>query len=377
MNRAILAVLLALILFSSACRPSTSEPADRASPRGEVLSRAGPLVDPGDVVDVLPRDGIPSIDDPRFVVPGKATWLAGREPVVALDVDGDARAYPAQIMTRHEIVNDVVGGRPVAVTYCPLCNSALVFERTVEGRILEFGVSGKLYRSALVMYDRQTESLWTHFQGRAFEGQLTGTTLEIVPAQMLSFDEWRRSYPDGRVLSRDTGYAVEYGTNPYEGYDRREGPYESFFDQAVDPRLPSMHRVVGVSPGAAAVAYPYRYLVDRGKGAGVIQDRVEGENLVVFWRAGTASAVDAADIARGRDVGATGVFSTIVGARALSFTVAGAGFRDKETGTTWSLTGLALAGPLEGARLRPLEHLDTFWFAWAAYHPDTTIHEEQ
>jgi hypothetical protein len=344
----------------------------RASPEGGAPVEAVPLVDKEDVIDVLPRDGIPSIDEPRFIRPEEATWVSGREPVVALEIAGDARAYPAQILTRHEIVNDVVGGRPVAVTYCPLCNSALVFERTVNGQVLEFGVSGKLYRSALVMYDRQTKSLWTHFQGVAFEGALSGTDLETVPAQMLSFEDWGSTYPSGRVLSRQTGFDVDYGTNPYAGYDTRDGPYEHFFGEELDPKLPAMQRVVGVPNRTGGIAYPYPELAGPAAGSTVLADRTR--QLVIFWRTGTASAVDSSEISSGRDVGATGVFSPEVAGRTLTFAAREGGFRDEQTGSTWSLSGIAQAGPLAGERLRPVEHLDTFWFSWAAYYPETEVY---
>lgn len=364
------AVLVAAAIAATACGgPRASQEAE-PSPTAE----PDPLVYRGELVDVLPPDAIPSIDEPRFIAPEEAErWLAGREPVVALEVESQARAYPVQILTRHEIVNDVVAGTPVAVTYCPLCNSALVFKREVDGRVLEFGVSGKLYRSALVMYDRQTKSLWTHFDGLAVQGPLTGTRLEIVPAQLLSFDEWRRSQPVGQVLSRNTGHPVDYGTNPYEYYERQDGPYEQFFRQAVNYRLPAMARVVGVSIGGTDIAYAYRDLSDRHEGAMVVEDEVGGRRFVVFWTAGTASALDAPVIAEGRDVGATGVFVPS-GDRRLTFTVEGGRIVDRQTGSTWSVAGRAVAGSLEGARLDPVPHLDAFWFAWQAYKPDTLVY---
>ena len=369
MSLRLLVLLFAVVLVSSACRPQV-----RSSPERGMSPPHSDSVKPGtgDVIDVLPRDGIPSIDQPRFIPPEEATWLSGREPVVALEIGGEARAYPIQIMTRHEIVNDEVGGQPVVVTYCPLCNSPIVWERTAGDRVLEFGVSGKLYRSALVMYDRQTESLWTHFQGVAFEGPLAGTRLEPVPAQMLSFDEWRQSYPSGLVLSRRTGFDVDYGENPYGGYDRREGPYDSFFRESVDSRLPAMHRVIGVPLDTGAIAYPHRALVDHEEGATVLTDRAH--ELVIFWRAGTASALDATRIRDGRDVGATGAFSPVLGGRSLTFSAGGGDIRDLETGSAWALSGLAQSGPLEGRRLRPRRHVDTFWFAWEAYYPDTELY---
>ncbi len=149
----------------------------------------------------------PRFDRPLFVTPAEsAAWLRPGEPVLAVDVNGDARAYPLQILLWHEIVNDTVGGTPVVVTYCPLCNSGLVFERLVDGTLLDFGTSGKLYKSDLVMYDRQTHSFWAQMEGRAIVGARAGERLRLVPANTLAFEDWRVAHPAGRVLSRDTGH---------------------------------------------------------------------------------------------------------------------------------------------------------------------------
>jgi hypothetical protein len=339
--------------------PGESEPAD--------------LIPDSALVDVLSPDSIPSIDDPKFLSPEKAArWLADREPVVALELGGQARAYPAQILTWHEIVNDEVAGRSVAITYCPLCNSAVAFDREVDGRTLEFGTSGKLYKSALVMYDRQTDSLWLHFEGRAIQGPMTGTRLELVPVQLLSFGEWRREHPTGLVLSRNTGHVRPYGENPYEGYDTKEGPYGSFFRGPVGPELHPMARVVGVALGDTAAAYAYERLA-AGKPAGLAQDTLAGREIVVLWTRGTASALDQRLISNGRDVGASGVFVPVADGRRLSVEVREGTFVDRETGSTWTLSGRAVAGPLSGERLEPVPHLDTFWFAWWGHHPETTV----
>jgi hypothetical protein len=369
---------VALLALASLALAACGGPATRREGAGPAVTTAEepePLVYLGQMVDVLPPDAITPIDDPRFVSQEQASaWLVGREPVVALEISGEARAYPVQILTKHEIVNDQVAGTPVTITYCPLCNSAVAFDRRVEGRVLDFGTSGKLYRSALVMYDRQTESLWTHFEGLSIQGPLTGTRLEVVPVQMLSFAEWRRTFPQGSVLSRDTGLPVTYGDNAYEFYDRQEGPYQSFFRQPINGRLPAMARVVGVSIGGRDIAYAYRDLSTE-EGASVVNDTLGPQAIVVFWRAGTASALDTPVIAEGRDVGAAGVFFPDVGDRRLTFSVRDGRIVDEDTGSEWSLAGAAVSGTLEGARLRPLHHLDAFWFAWQAYFPDTLVYE--
>ena len=165
-----------------------------------------------------PRDGIPSIDAPKFISPAEAeAWLADNEPVIALEIDGDARAYPLQILIWHEIVNDVVGDVPVIVTFCPLCNATIVFDRRLDGTIYEFGASGLLRNSDLVMYDRTTESLWQQFTGEGIVGDLAGAQLTFLPSSIVSFADFRAAYPGGVVLSRETGYGRTYGSNPYPG----------------------------------------------------------------------------------------------------------------------------------------------------------------
>ena len=171
-----------------------------------------------------PKDGIPAIDDPAFVSVATADrWLAPRSPVMVVERGGEVKAYPLAILMYHEIVNDRVGGVPVAVTYCPLCNTALVFDRRVGRRTLDFGTTGRLRHSDLVMYDRQTESWWQQASGEAIVGELTGTRLEFLPANILAWERARTLYPELAALSKETGHARRYGTSPYAGYDRPGG----------------------------------------------------------------------------------------------------------------------------------------------------------
>jgi hypothetical protein len=320
-----------------------------------------------------PPDGIPPIDKPVFVSPAAAdAWLKPTEPVLGFRVGSDARAYPLQILIWHEIVNDVVGGRPVVVTFCPLCNAGLVFDRVVSGTRLDFGTSGKLWRSDLLMYDRETHSLWSQMEGRAVVGARAGARLTPLPANTLAYEDFKEAYPDGRVLSRETGVSRAYGRNPYEGYDQ-PGSHPFLFQGAPDPRRPPKERVVGVALGGVARAYPWPVLARRG----VAHDDWGGERLVVFYRPGALSALDQSQITTSRAVGATAVYSRVVDGRALAFEPVPAGFRDAETGSVWNLLGRAVSGPLAGRELRPLPHVDAFWFAWAAFHPATTIHDVQ
>jgi len=203
------------------------------------------------------KDGIPAVDVPRFTAVGSVGFLQDREPVIELVVDGDARAYPIQILIWHEIVNDAVGGVPVAVTFCPLCNTALVFDRRLGGTTLDFGTTGNLRNSDLVMYDRQTESWWQQFGGRALVGKLVGRRLDRVPSRIVAWADFRRTHPSGQVLSRETGHTRPYGRNPYVGYDSVGSPPFFPTKNSGDDRLRPKERVVFVERGDEAVAVPF------------------------------------------------------------------------------------------------------------------------
>ncbi len=319
-----------------------------------------------------PKDGIPAIDNPKFVSVREAdAWLDDSEPVVVLNIGEDAKAYPLQILMWHEIVNDEIAGIPVTVTFCPLCNTALSFDRRFDGQVLDFGTTGRLRHSDLVMYDRQTETWWQQATGQGLVGDYAGERLEFIASPLVSWETFKRTHPEGRVLSRDTGHARAYGSNPYVRYDElNRDPYESFFDAEVDRRLPAKERVVALSARHQARAYPFSTLRD----VRVINDTFDGRDIVVVWAPGTASALDAATIRDSRDVGASGVFDRHVGDRVLTFTRADDGlFMDEQTGSTWNVLGMAVDGPLEGLQLEPVQHGNHFWFAWAVFMPETEV----
>lgn len=318
-----------------------------------------------------PKDGIPAIDNPRFVSPEEArAWIAPQEPVIALTLNEQARAYPLQILTHHEIVNDRVAGVPVAVTFCPLCYSAVAFRRAVNGDTLTFGVSGLLRHSDLVMFDRRTESLWQQLTGEAIVGDWTGTTLTKIPAQIISFKQFTETYPNSQVLSRETGHDRPYGRNPYTGYDDvSKSPF--MYDGPTDDRLPPMEKVIAVTAGGESKAYPHRTTRDER----VIHDRLGSQPIVVFHSGGAVSALDETDIRRSKEVGSTGVFDPRIGDRTLRFRYEEGSIVDEQTGSRWTITGRAVAGPLEGKQLSRLQHGDYFAFAWFAFRPETQVYQ--
>jgi hypothetical protein len=317
-----------------------------------------------------PRDGIPPVDDPAFVgVDEASAWVDPREPVIVVVRNDDARAYPIQILTWHEIVNDNVGGVPVSVTFCPLCNAAIVFDRRLDGRVLDFGTTGRLRKSDLIMYDRQTESWWQQLSGRAIIGDLLGKTLARVPAQLVAFEDFAAAHAGGRVLSRDTGHTRAYGTNPYAGYDDIDR-HPFLFTDPVDPRLPAMERVLNISLGGSHRLYPFSRLRDTP----VLNDEVAGTPVLVMSRPGTLSALDTATITEARTVPSVTAWLRSVDGRVLTFARRGEATLDRETGSTWNLLGQAVSGPLAGRHLQAAPGGVHFAFAWLAFNPDSDIY---
>jgi hypothetical protein len=329
-----------------------------------------PLVDLEEIVSGgQPPDGIPALDAPRFQRTGDVRWVDDAEQVLVVEVGGEARAYPVQVLTLHEIVNDTVGDVPVAVTYCPLCASGVAFDRRVGDRVLSFGTSGRLYRSDLVMYDRQTESLWPQIEGRAVAGVLTGTELSVLPASLISWQEWRAAHPDGWVLSRQTGFKLPYGSNPYYQYDDKES-LPLFLAGPIDTRIEWLKQpVVGIESGDDALAIDIEALrVD-----GVRAVRVGGREMTVWWLPGTRSSLDGLAVGEGREVGTTAVFDPVLDGRRLTFASRDGVIVDEQTSSTWNALGKAVQGPLAGAELEPVLHTTTFWFAWSGFHEDTRV----
>ncbi len=242
---------------------------------------------------------------------------------------------------------------------------------------LDFGTTGRLRFSNLLMYDRPTESWWQQATGEALVGELLGAQLVMLPATIVSWQDFHTAYPGGRVLSRQTGFSRPYGQNPYAGYDDvNQSPYiykswlSSYSGPAVPAALLPMTRVLTVDLAGEAVAYPYEVLQQ----AGVVNDSVGGQALVVLWTAGTASALDTQLMAEGRDVGAAVAYSRVVGEQTLTFAWAAGRIHDQETGSEWDALGRGRAGPLAGQQLTLVVALNHFWFSWAAFKPETRIY---
>ncbi len=297
-----------------------------------------------------PRDGIPSIDSPNFVSADEAA-LEDFELVLGLDIAGDVRAYPLSILVWHEIVNDEVGGEPVAVTYCPLCFTNQVFKRTIDGRVVEFGTSGKLYNSNLVMYDRTSESLWSQALGQAIVGEHAGKNLERVPFDVAHWADWKRLYPESKVLSKDTGFGRPYGADPYGNY--YTSPDILFPVSNRDDRLGPKEIVVGLESSGTYRAYPIHRIED----SHVINDVINGETIMLI----------------SLHPFMVRAFDRTVDGQMLEFAYDGDKIVD-QTGSVWNFEGEAIQGEMVGKQLVRLPFDEGYWFEWAAFHPETELY---
>ena len=205
-----------------------------------------------------PRDGIPALNSPRMLKSADAKYLRPSDRVLGVTVNGESRAYPIRLLNWHEVVNDTVGGKPVVITYCPLCGTGMVFDASVDNVHLQFGVSGLLYNSDMLLYDRQTESLWSQIMARAVSGPSKGKTLTLIPASYTSWANWAAAHPGGIVLDIDTGHGRDYSRDPYAGYDKTRALYFSVSNR--DDRRHPKEPVVGLVLNGHAKIWPLREL---------------------------------------------------------------------------------------------------------------------
>ena len=321
-----------------------------------------------------PFDSVPAVDDPVFVAPGEGEKLQGDEPVVAVSVAGDARAYPVRYLIFHEVVNDEVGGVPIVVTFCPLCNSAVAHERVLDGQTLTFGVSGRLAYANLVMFDRETASFWHQLTGRASSGVFEGRRLMSVPVQVVSYRDWLEAHPDGAVLQPPDSTAYPYGTDPYGGYDVDPTEQSPVLQHSAGPvkdtRLPPKWRVVGAVLGNTPVAFP----MPEGHDGPVVREHiVDGAPLVAFFEHGTIEAETNHDLSSARRGWSGSVWRAQVDGRQLSFDARGADIYETTTGSTFNILGVATSGERQGFQLEGVQQLTSFWFSWTHFFPDTLV----
>ncbi|MCH7739103.1 MAG: DUF3179 domain-containing protein [Chloroflexi bacterium] len=329
-----------------------------------------------EIARIVARDTVPAINDPTFLA-AKAVIdsLDPREPVIAIEINGDARAYPLDILLQHEIVNDTIGGLPVIVTFCPLCNSAVAFERTVAGETRLFGVSGFLRKSDLVMYDDFNETMWQQITGNGIVGDDAGKVLIAIPVQTVSWETFIERFPEGQVLERPDFPNINYDETPYQGYDDDDNTSPFLFFEIPDRRIPVIERVAAFDLGTGPAAYAFSFLKENP----VVNDALGDIPIVIFFDDRTESAfLSNQGDGEVNISGASTAFFRELGDRTLTFRLDGDGvIRDEQTGSGWDRFGLATSGELEGEELVSVIHGDHFWFAWAAFKPDTALIVEE
>lgn len=263
-----------------------------------------------------PKDGIPSIDNPKFENP-ENTFLSEDDRILGVFENGIAKAYPINILNYHEIVNDDFNGQPVVITYCPLCGSGIAFDREINGKTYDFGVSGLLYNSDVLLYDRQTESLWSQLEYKAISGPMKGKELEMLNTANTIWKNWKDLHPETLVLSRNTGYNRDYSQSPYPDYQNSSAIYFPVTETSDEFHPKEM--VIGVELNSSSKAYPFSELEKAGKP--VITDEVSGKTLKIKYDAESKSA---------------------------------AIFDDQDN---------------------PIPAVTNFWFAWFAFHPETAVYK--
>jgi len=304
------------------------------------------------------RDCIPALSNPLFVDKDQQQYLANTDRVLGLVSGGQAYAIPHNILWWHEIVNFDMNGESLAITYCPLTGSTIAFDREpLDG--VEFGVSGLLYQTNLIMYDRNNpQSLWPQMSLSAQCGDASGTQLETTPIFEMTWGGWQDLYPNTVVISEETGHQRDYEFYPYSGYENIDNANILFPFGTLDDRRAAKERVLGINSASRSIAFPFLELSKSGQNR-VIQFEADGIDLAVFWDDQKEAAI---------------AFNSIVNGTKANFEVAGDFFKDLESGSTWTVDGRAIEGPLEGSTMTPLaDSYVAFWFAWAAFHDDVEI----
>lgn len=335
------------------------------------------VVDLREFKSLLPRDGFEVFNNPGFILKDEAYDYYFRfEPVISVQIEGDTRAYPLNVLTFHEIANDEINGIPISVTYCPLCNAGVVYDRrfTHNGQkyVFDFAVSGMLRKSDMVMWDKQTETWWQQLTGEGLVGELSGEQLDFFPSQIISVEEFFASNPDGKIMlsHKKDNYNTTYGSNPYVNYDSIGNKGSRFFDEEVDDRLPAMERVVDIENGGKYKIYPFSKIRKKK----VINDDFDGKKVVLFYTSKTISVLDEGNIEDSRHVGTVTVFNSLIDGQVLTFQKKKGNFVDIETGSIWDVTGKCIDGSYKGKQLITEVHSNHFAFAWLAFHPDSEIY---
>ena len=304
--------------------------------------------------------GIPAIINPKFETVSQATWLSDNDLVFGMVVNGVARAYPKQILVFHEIANDKIDDKPLLVTYCPLCGTGIAFERKLPtGEEANFGTSGKLYNSNLVMYDDKTDSYWTQVGGKAIVGELTGAKLKQIPIDTMLWKDWKRLHPNTQVLSKNTGFIRAYGLDPYGDYYSND--FVGFGASFTDARLHPKAMVSGVDINGTAKAYP----VEEINKIGLVNDVVGDISILVV----KDPSVDVKQF----EINPLRIYNRELDGIILEFELKDGKLFDKQTNSQWNFDGIATSGEYKGKKLITIGSTSAMWFSWLSFNPNTEL----
>ncbi len=309
------------------------------------------------------KDGIPALTEPKFIVPASFDYLVDEDLVLGFVVGDEVRAYPHAILDWHEIINDKVEDVNIAVTYCPLTGTGIGWNREINGTVTTFGVSGLLYNSNLIPYDREIDSNWSQMRMDCVEGELQGTKIETIALVETTWKTWQAMYPSTTIVSPKTGYDRDYGRYPYGGYKILDD-YLLFPVANEDDRLPNKERVHAVVLSSNARIYP---LSAFGEQVTVIQEKLRGNDIVV--------------VGNGADNFVTSYFSDPGDGTLLTFAPVQDQYpvvmMDHEECNNWDVFGRAVSGPRKGTQLRHARSFMGYWFSFAAFYPSLTIYGEE
>lgn len=320
-----------------------------------------------------PRDGIPPLDKPIFTSIKEAkSWLNDNDALIFVKINDKSKAYALKILIWHEIVNDTLDEEKILVTFCPLCNASFVYSRIIDNKEYTFGTSGLLRHSDLVMFDRQSESLWQQFSGDAIIGDKTGITLDSINSSILSFKDIYTQYPNTKILSKNTGFYRSYGKNPYIGYDNINSSPFLLKDKS-DLRLLPMRRVSTLEINNKSIVYSHKIL----KNKNLVNDIFEKSNIVVFYKENLLSVLDKKDISESKLIASTKVYNRRVGQSILEFYYKDGFYYDKETNSKWNFFGKALEGKFKNTQLFEFSSGNHFWFSYSIFKKNTLIYKEK
>jgi hypothetical protein len=317
------------------------------------------------LVSSLLPNAIPALTEPPMVAADAPTtsYLAETDRVLGVVINGEARAYPHNVLWHHEIINDRIDGQWISVSFCPLTGSGVAFDPNFDGRVLDLGVSGLLFANNLIIYERESGEIYgpqLEVEGRC-EG-FQGHSLDLMPVQEMAWSTWKNLYPDTKVVSSETGIPRNYNFYPYDTYDQLDSD-ELLFPMTVDRTRPLKERVLSIRSGAAGRGYPYGELRDASSGSRTaLNEVVAGLPTVILYTEGSGQVALA--------------YESTVNGQILTFeNDRGGTWTDVETGSLWNIGGVATSGPLEGSRLTPRADAYTlFWFAWRHFQPGAELY---